>query len=83
MISQESPCIIFALDGVANEIVDGVCVFLLGIAKFPAGRGKAEAIRRGKVAKNINNQFNWNVHDKGHTEYVASVSKLIRNECIW
>lgn len=73
----------FALDGVANEIVDGVCVLLPDITMFPAGRGKAEDIRRGKVAKNINDQFNRNVHDEGNTKYLASVSKLIRNKCIW
>lgn len=66
----------FALDGVANEIVDGVCVLLPSIVMFPAGRGKAEDIGRGKVAKNINDQINWNVHYEG-------LSKLFRNKCIW
>ena len=65
LISQQHPCIMFALDGVANEIVDGVCVLLPSIVMFPAGCGKAEDIRRGKVAKNMNDQFNWNVHYEG------------------
>lgn len=29
---------------------------------FPAGCGKAEDIGRGKMAEDIEDQFNWNVH---------------------
>ena len=45
-----------------NTIVYGVCVLLPGIVKFPAGCGKAEDIGRGKMAEDIEDQFNWNVH---------------------
>lgn len=75
LIGQQPSCIMFALDGVANEIVDGVCALLPGIVMFSAGRGKAEDIRREKVAKNRNDQFNWNVHYK-------CLSKLYQNKCI-
>lgn len=62
LIDQQSSCIRLALDGAANEIINGVCVLLPGIVIFPAGCGKAEDIGRGKVAQNMEDQFNWNVH---------------------
>lgn len=48
----------FTLNGMVNEFVDGACVLLPDIMMFPAGCGKAEDIRNGKVAKNIDYQSN-------------------------
>lgn len=56
--SQEPSCIRLTLNSMVNEFVDGVCALLPGTTMFPAGRSKAEDIRRGKMAKNINDQFN-------------------------
>lgn len=71
----------FTLNGVVNEFVDGACVLLPDIMMFPAGCGKAEDIRRGKVAKNIDYQFNEKVHFLAATSHEDAVILLrIREE---
>ena len=46
----------------SNETIYSGCVLLPDIVMFPAGCGKAEDIGRGKMAEDIEDQSNWNVH---------------------